>query len=248
MGYIDDHHIIWKLYFEQLYLAPVLPTIREVLDVGCGTGTWAREFASAHPSVHVLGIDISPPENKLNDAGQPSNCDFRQGNAEQDWFGMPPSKQYAIDYIYSRMLATAIRDWPALCSQVHKHLQPGGFYESIDTVIELNADDMTAAADRPAIRWFARLRHFIAGNGVDTNAMDEQGQYLRDAGFDIVEERSFPFYLDSTRPEMKGKEWISEMAFQATVDFMSPMTPKIFADIRDDPKASNVSRGKPRRI
>jgi ubiquinone/menaquinone biosynthesis C-methylase UbiE len=29
-----------------------------VLDVGCGTGLWAIEFAEEHPSAKVLGTDL----------------------------------------------------------------------------------------------------------------------------------------------------------------------------------------------
>jgi len=31
-----------------------------ILDVGCGSGIWAREVAKAFPKSEVLGVDISP--------------------------------------------------------------------------------------------------------------------------------------------------------------------------------------------
>ncbi|CAI4213998.1 unnamed protein product [Parascedosporium putredinis] len=42
-----------------LYYAP-LDKPQHVLDVGCGTGAWAMDFADANPSAEVIGLDLSP--------------------------------------------------------------------------------------------------------------------------------------------------------------------------------------------
>lgn len=201
--------------------------MRSALDIGCGTGAWTREFASTHPSVHVVGIDISPPKLELSDELTP-NCEFRTGNIEGDWFTINATGIRKTDYIYARMLATAIRDWPALCSRLYSNLQPGGHFESVDTVIELAADNLTEAAQLPAMKWFNQLEEFVARNGVDTHAIDKQGQWLRDAGFEVILERPIRFYLDPMRREMQGKEQISTMIYKSVLDFMSALTPKIY--------------------
>lgn len=42
-------------------LPQVIPMehVRFVLDIGCGTGEWARSLAKKHPHIHVVGIDTS---------------------------------------------------------------------------------------------------------------------------------------------------------------------------------------------
>ena len=221
--------MIWKLEFQRLYLAPLQPTLKNALDLGCGTGAWTREFASTHPSVHVIGLDVSPPKGNTN-ATVPANCEFRIGNAEGDWFTPDATGIQKTDYVYARMLATAIRDWPALCSRIYSNLQPGGYFESVDTVVELMADDGVDASRMPAMQWFAELQRLVSATGVDTRAMDKQGQWLREAGFDVLLENPIRFYLDPARPEMKGREQISAMTYRSVLDFMSTLTPKLYPD------------------
>ncbi|KOS42301.1 hypothetical protein ACN38_g6803 [Penicillium nordicum] len=43
----------------QLHRAPLVEP-KVALDLGCGSGIWALEFAKAYPSCQVLGIDINP--------------------------------------------------------------------------------------------------------------------------------------------------------------------------------------------
>ena len=44
--------------FERPVRIPHSPS--SILDVGCGSGIWAREVAKAFPRSQVCGVDISP--------------------------------------------------------------------------------------------------------------------------------------------------------------------------------------------
>jgi trans-aconitate methyltransferase len=51
-----------------------IPVIRpaNILDIGCGSGIWAKEVAGALPQSNVAGIDLSLAD--MND--QPGNLSF----------------------------------------------------------------------------------------------------------------------------------------------------------------------------
>lgn len=79
---LDLQHKLWTLMLgNKLYLAPIEePT--NVLDIGTGTGIWAKHFARLHPTTNVIGMDLSliqPTENL------PTNLHFIREDAEEMW-------------------------------------------------------------------------------------------------------------------------------------------------------------------
>ena len=69
---------------------------------------WPIEFAEDHPSSEVLGMDLSPIQPEF----APKNCSFRVDNVEEDW--MPDE---FFDFIHSRAMLAAIKDWPKFIKQ-----------------------------------------------------------------------------------------------------------------------------------
>ena len=65
----------------KLYLAPIDEKCRNVIDLGCGTGIWSMDFADAHPSADVLGVDLSP----IQPAWVPPNCRFIVDDCTIEW-------------------------------------------------------------------------------------------------------------------------------------------------------------------
>lgn len=41
------------------YVSDILPPLSSVLDVGCGTGKWLKEWQALNPNIDVLGIDVN---------------------------------------------------------------------------------------------------------------------------------------------------------------------------------------------
>jgi hypothetical protein len=66
------------------------------------------EFADAHPSATVLGVDLSPRQSEQI----PQNCSFRVDNIEADWIS---DEKY--DFIHSRAMVAGIKDWRRLIEQ-----------------------------------------------------------------------------------------------------------------------------------
>jgi hypothetical protein len=93
---LELQHYIWRISLSgRLYLAPVNKDLHRALDVGTGSGKWAMEFAEAHPSCQIVGIDLSPIQPNV----VPSNCSFVVDNVEDEWVWNEP-----FDFIHSRML------------------------------------------------------------------------------------------------------------------------------------------------
>jgi len=117
----------------RLVLAPVTSKdVRQVLDLGTGTGIWAIEFADRHPHSHVLGVDLSP----MQPTWVPPNCKFEIDDFDGGWTYDRP-----FDLIHGRMLLTASRDFPALFRQAFDSLRPGGWLEMQDLYMPLLCDD-----------------------------------------------------------------------------------------------------------
>ncbi|RDW85977.1 S-adenosyl-L-methionine-dependent methyltransferase-10 [Coleophoma crateriformis] len=118
----------------KLFEAPVPKSVQRVLDLGCGTGLWAMEFAEEHPSAEVLGVDLSPIQPNF----VPPNVKFEIDDIELDF---PDSRTY--DYIHCRYMSYAIKNWPRLVQQVYEHTVPNGIAEFTDYDLTYRSDDGT---------------------------------------------------------------------------------------------------------
>lgn len=79
----------------KLFFAP-LDNPSHVLDIGTGTGIWAKEFARKYPTSTVIGTDISVIQTASE---KPDNLYFvREDSEDDEWkFG------HLFDYIHWRM-------------------------------------------------------------------------------------------------------------------------------------------------
>ncbi|KAJ4132874.1 hypothetical protein NW754_015687 [Fusarium falciforme] len=100
--------------------------LHNVLDVGCGTGIWAIEFADEHPSAAVLGIDLSPIQPNF----VPPNCRFKVDDVNDDWtFG-----ENHFDFIHIRAMIGCVPDWVELH---RKSLREAGYVNVTERRIKL---------------------------------------------------------------------------------------------------------------
>lgn len=94
---LDLQHKLWTLMLgNNLYLAPIeIYITTNVLDIGTGTGIWAKHFARLHPTANVIGTDLSliQPTEKL-----PPNLHFIREDAEELWV-----HDHSFEYIHWRL-------------------------------------------------------------------------------------------------------------------------------------------------
>ena len=156
-----------------------------VLDLGCGPGSWTFAFAKEHPDAHVLGVDLNPPQ---SDAHTPPNCSFVKANVEHDW-SFAPSEQ-PFNLIFGRMLVLGIHDWSDFFKRCYDHLEPGAWLESQEVSLVFRADNV-AMEDSPYLQFGHHLSK--GGEALGYNSkLGEPGtktQYLRTAGFTNITER-----------------------------------------------------------
>jgi trans-aconitate methyltransferase len=168
--------MITMLLSNRLYLAPIDPTnVRNVLDLGCGTGIWAMDFADAHPGAEVTGVDLSP----IQPPWVPPNCKFEIDDIEDEW----TFQKNQFDFIHIRCLMGSINDWTKLYAQAYDHLAPGGWIQHLDMDIGFTSDDGTVGEDHVMAEWSRTF--FDAGDkmGKTFRVLDQMAPLMQNAGF-----------------------------------------------------------------
>ncbi|KAI1773385.1 S-adenosyl-L-methionine-dependent methyltransferase [Hypoxylon cercidicola] len=129
------HHTLMLLFNHKIFLAPIGDDPKKALDIGCGTGTWATDFADAYPSCEVVGTDISPTQPPWT----PVNLRFEMDDCTAaPWTFAPAS----FDYVHARYLCGAVRDWDALYAEAFRALRPGaGWAEAVEPSVHVRSDD-----------------------------------------------------------------------------------------------------------
>ena len=136
-------HEFWTLSFsDQKIVAPVKAP-KEILDIGCGTGSWCVEVADDLPMAKVYGIDLSP----VQPVYVAENCTFilenvlRGSSFHDDQF----------DLIQSRCLGAGISDqrWPSYVREIMRMTKPGGWIQLIEIDPVRYCDDRTMPEDSP---------------------------------------------------------------------------------------------------
>ncbi|MCJ1404190.1 hypothetical protein MMC11_007415 [Xylographa trunciseda] len=207
---LDLQHHVWRMTLNgALYLAPISDSITNVLDIGTGTGIWAIEFAQEHPSVQVVGVDLSP----IQPAFVPPNCSFIIDNAEEDWV-----YDKKFDFIHARMLVLGMHDWPRFFRQSWDYMKPGAWLEMQELQFPCRSDDGSASRESPFIDWSYRLMEAAGKVGIDPIACEKFEEQLAHQGFVNIKYETIKWPIGSWAKGKKEKEigrWMMENTLQA---------------------------------
>ncbi|KAK1759142.1 secondary metabolism regulator LAE1 [Echria macrotheca] len=192
------HEVFTRALGRQLHLAPIdLARTHRVLDMGTGTGIWALDFADQHPGIEVLGNDLSP----IQPFWIPPNVKFEVDDIESPWSYHAP-----FDFIFSRYLVSAIRDWPSLVRNVFDNLRPGGWVEFQDYEMMVRSDDGTLTEQSSTHKWIHLEVEATLRAGREPNPGPQLEGWVRDAGFVNITHRVFKLPLGAWPKDKVLKE------------------------------------------
>jgi len=139
------HHMSTLMQDGKLYLAELGDNVEKVLDVGCGTGIWAIDFADQHAESEVIGLDISPQQPQWI----PVNLKFEVDDITQEW--TYPANTF--DYIHMRWMVGSVANWTALYKEIFRALKSGGTFEHKESSCVIQSDDGTVGPDSAIAQW-----------------------------------------------------------------------------------------------
>lgn len=210
---LDFQHYMLRATLRGNFAAPIsAPT--SILDVGAGTGRWARELAVTFPDATVIGVDLNPPPDEIGDGDdlRPANYTFAPGNILEG-LSFPDG---SFSFVHQRALLAAIPHdrWPGVARELARLTAPGGWVESLE-VTELQ---QSGPATTQMVEW---LRAILARRGVDFADGGRVADYLRQAGLVNVTPRALRMPCGDAGGrigKMLAADWFS--LFEATRGFM----------------------------
>ncbi|KAG9287074.1 hypothetical protein G9A89_023039 [Geosiphon pyriformis] len=165
---LQMQHYLFRYLWHGNYSAPVENWLKlggaQVLDVGCGPGSWILEMATTYQLSHFTGVDISPifP----NDI-KPRNVTFKEGDITRG-LDFPDN---TFDFVNMRSLGMVFteRQWEEIVlPELVRVTKPGGWIELMEEegILE-NQGIMTAQLQEC-------YHHFINSIGIYTNFMSQK--------------------------------------------------------------------------
>ena len=126
---LDFQHYMLRYALRTNYMAP-LGRPQSILDVACGTGRWAKEMAQTFPEANVIGLDITTHTTDEQQASQPTNYLFVQGNI-LDGLAFADA---SFDYTHMRLMMAALPldRWQDVVNELVRVTRPGGWIELVE--------------------------------------------------------------------------------------------------------------------
>ncbi|KAH7184674.1 S-adenosyl-L-methionine-dependent methyltransferase [Fusarium flagelliforme] len=217
-----QHAIFLRTFDDNLGFAPPNDPdadVKNVLDIGTGTGIWAIDFADEHPGAEIIGVDLSPSQPSF----VPPNVRFIIDDIEEEW-------QYStrFDYIHSRMMNSSVADWSNYAAKIYDNLAPGGYVELQEINVFATSDDATLKESHALHRWAQLLQDASDKLGRPYFHVSGLKAVLEKAGFEDVTEANFKWPSNPWPKDPKHKElglWNNENAqFFLEAASMAPLT------------------------
>lgn len=135
---LDKQHILLRLgqpFVLESTLRSILSQVEKktVLDVGCGSGQWAKELAKKYPKADVIAID----EDEQTHDKAPKNVEFRRHNVND---GLAPFYD-SYDVVHVRCIGAGTTSYRGMLVEATRCLKPGGLAIFIEGDFDLLGED-----------------------------------------------------------------------------------------------------------
>jgi SAM-dependent methyltransferase len=178
------HHKLFRHCLNGALTATRIPLdVKNILDLGSGTGLWPLEMAVRYPQAQILGIDISRIQKTR---AVPPNVRFVIDNVENPW----PCPPESMDFIHIRDLAGGVTDWPGLFKQAYEKLKPGGLLEWTEIAIQIFDFDGKFGDAELCPTFLDLWRDLSKRNNIDFSPSPNGPVWLVAAGFEHIAQRS----------------------------------------------------------
>ncbi|MCJ1335609.1 hypothetical protein MMC09_000881 [Bachmanniomyces sp. S44760] len=192
-------HQVFDRVFEQRLLFPPVADVKDVLDCGYGTGSWAIEVAENYPDCTVIGIDISP-HMRFDDT--PENF-WPQLDDLNRRFTFPTN---SFDLIHSRLVVGGINRgrWPSYLRDMFRVLRPGGWVQMVEFYYNCQSDN-GSITEESALRQWSNQYLSALDDKKDPRAPLQLGTHLANAGFTSVESQMIPLPISGWSNDPREK-------------------------------------------
>lgn len=172
------------LLFNGPISAPIptpLPKGFKVLDVGCGPGSWIKDFKRAHPESDAHATDFA-------DTYKPSDEDvtFVHGDILK---GLP-FEDNTFDFVHMRFFTGALKtaEWPLAIKELHRIVKPGGWVQQVEPDGRLRSEKGVTALIED---WNTRgLRGSLVQRGGEPEAGVKLASLMKAEGLLNVEDKA----------------------------------------------------------
>ncbi|CAG8556953.1 1827_t:CDS:2 [Ambispora gerdemannii] len=169
---LEIQHYLMRYLYQGNFSSP--QDAFQVLDLGCGAGTWAIETAKEFPSCHVTGVDIPSffpieVENK-----QVSNVRFIEHNFQED--KRLPFDDDTFDLVHMRFLLADVKEKDfenSLIPELVRITKPNGWIELLEFDVQQFSEGPTTR------RLTSSLMNYLESNGYNGRISDNLPQYLK---------------------------------------------------------------------
>ncbi|KAK2732617.1 methyltransferase domain-containing protein [Colletotrichum kahawae] len=131
----------------------------------------------------------------------PPNVTFYVDDLEDEW-----TYSYKFDFIYGRMLTGSIADWPRFIRQSFEFLEPGGWLELSDILLDLKSDDGTVTPACAAQRWATHMLEAAAVWKRPLESCKFYREQLAAAGFRNISQQIYKWPSNPWPKDPKYKE------------------------------------------
>ncbi|KAK6535653.1 hypothetical protein TWF694_002108 [Orbilia ellipsospora] len=179
------HHVYALRLNGKMFLAPIdkgTPP-QHILDLGTGAGNWCLDMSSQFPDAQITGNDLSP----VQPTYVPPNVSFEIDDFNEEW--LQPSSHY--DFVHARALYGSVKDWSQFLKNVYRVLKPGGWFESVETVVEITCDDGSIPKGAPVEVWCDEMIKAAEDAGASFDVAGKMENWCDKQGFVEITQKMF---------------------------------------------------------